>query len=267
MATSAKAKPPKKAKKATGPTPEPKPGPLTVLPGGKGPSPLPVLTEVGQEGSDGGADGEPIPDPYAPPPLDVPHAYPGHPSVNPHVLVHVPVSNDTVEGRLARRARALELRIQGLSYPEIAVALGNEMGRSMSVATAYYDVQHSLLSLAKYHTSLAEQVRDLEVARLDIATQALMPAVAKGSTYAIDSLLKVMTRRATLLGLDTEMAQVEVQDGPMKVIRRMSADQLTDRLEQLRARQTKLRRMGKENAEMRHSLTAAATLDPGANDV
>lgn len=247
MATAAKAKPSSKPKKAPRPTPGPSSQALTVLPGGKQPPPTLLVTE----GPGDGKDSDTTPDPYAPPPLDVPHAYPGHPSVNPHVLIHVPVSNDTVEGRLARRSRALELRIQGLSYPEIAVALGTEMGKSMSVATAYYDVQHSLLSLAKYNTSLAEQVRELEVARLDIATQALMPAVAKGSTQAIDSLLKVMTRRATLLGLDTEMAQVEVQDGPMKVIRRMSADQLTDRLEQLRARQAKLRMLGRENAEMR----------------
>ena len=41
-----------------------------------------------------------------------------------------------------------------------------------------------------------------QLARLDVATKALMPAVAKGDSAAIDIYLKVAKREASLLGLD-----------------------------------------------------------------
>ena len=42
----------------------------------------------------------------------------------------------------------------------------------------------------------------IQLARLDVATKALMPAVAKGDSAAIDIYLKVAKREASLLGLD-----------------------------------------------------------------
>lgn len=186
-------------------------------------------------------------DPYAPPPMDVPESYPGHPRADPVKAIAFTPSNDTPEGRLARRTQAMELRIRGLSYSEIAARLG------ISIATAYYDVQRSLVSLGKYNTHLTEQVREVELARLDLATQALMPGVVEGKLGPIEVMLKVMSRRAALLGLDADAvkagANLPDPQQPLTVLRNMSQDQIEARLAVLRQRTRSARRLAPSEAD------------------
>ena len=93
-----------------------------------------------------------------------------------------------------RAKQALELRKGGASFPEIARALGYS-----GPAGAYQAVMSALRKTLK---EPAEEVRTLEVARLDAMLLALWPQVRQGNQGAIDKALKVEERRAKLLGLD-----------------------------------------------------------------
>lgn len=61
-------------------------------------------------------------------------------------------------------------------------------------------------------------VKALELARLDVATRALMPLVEAGDLDAMDRLVKVQARRSKYLGLDVP-AQIEQKSQVQIVIR------------------------------------------------
>lgn len=271
------------ATKSPKPRPKPKPKPRTpvppptrptgttvaISPGVEiltGPDTFPVVSgEVEQDQSDQSdqSDQPEGDDPYAPPPMDAPESYPGHPKADPVKAIAFTPSNHTPEGRLARRTQAMEMRIRGLSYNEIAARLG------ISVATAYYDVQRSLVSLGKYNTHLTEQVREVELARLDLATQALMPGVVEGKLGPIEVMLKVMARRAALLGLDADTAKAKGNlpdpQQPLTVLRNMSQDQIEARLAVLRQRTRSARRLAPSEAD-RIANGRPKPWDPGFGD-
>jgi hypothetical protein len=92
-----------------------------------------------------------------------------------------------------RRRQALELRKAGYGFEEIGRALG------LSTAGAYKVVQTALKAT---YREPADDVRKLELERLDRLTRGLWPRAIQGETEAIDRVLKLMTRRARLLGLD-----------------------------------------------------------------
>lgn len=106
-----------------------------------------------------------------------------------------------------RRVQALNLRMVGHDYRTIATELG------VGVRTAYADVQEALAYLAKYERALALDVRALELARLDALSTFVWPMCENGDPEAIDAQLKIMARRARMLGLD-EPAQVELVTTP-----------------------------------------------------
>lgn len=93
-----------------------------------------------------------------------------------------------------RHLAALELRKAGASYQTIAERLGY---RSSSGA-------HKAVSSALKATlrEPADELRELEVTRLDAALLAIWRRVQSGDERAIDRLLGIMKRRAALLGLD-----------------------------------------------------------------
>ena len=95
-----------------------------------------------------------------------------------------------------RQVDALSLRKQGLTYSAIAEKLG------VSKASAVAYVQKALKELAEECKEEAEQVRDLELARLDDLYVVAAKRVAAGSEPAIDRCLRIMDRRARYLGLD-----------------------------------------------------------------
>ena len=97
---------------------------------------------------------------------------------------------------LARRPRALQLRIEGRTYRQIATSLG------VSLPTAYEAVQGALGELDATTKVLAERHRDLELQRLERATLAVWPKVQDGDERAIAAYVAIATRKAKLLGLD-----------------------------------------------------------------
>lgn len=95
-----------------------------------------------------------------------------------------------------RRARAVALRRAGVSFADIASQLG------ISKSAAHKTVSKAL---AELHAELTEQAHLLqaqEADRLDYAQARLAPQIAAGHLGAIDRLLRIMERRARLLGLD-----------------------------------------------------------------
>ena len=93
-----------------------------------------------------------------------------------------------------RKLQALELRKAGASYAAIAEQLGYR-----SASGAFAAVRAALRDTLR---EPAQEVRELELARLDAAQLALWRRVQSGEEKAIDRLLGIMKRRAELLGLD-----------------------------------------------------------------
>ena len=92
--------------------------------------------------------------------------------------------------------RALELRKRGLNYTQI----GKKLGCHRSTACRY--VLSELENLADKCREEAVHVRDLELQRLDALYLKAWEAVEEGDLPAIDRCLRIMERRAKLLGLD-----------------------------------------------------------------
>ena len=112
-----------------------------------------------------------------------------------------------------RQRRALELRKAGATYSAIAQQLGyrNHAGAVRAVKSA----------LKKTLQEPADDVRELEAARLDALLLGIWQQATTGNLEALDRALKIMARRAALLGLDApreEKAEVTVVGEPITLI-------------------------------------------------
>lgn len=92
-----------------------------------------------------------------------------------------------------RRKKALDLRLAGATFREIAGALG------VSLGTAHTDVATALADIPKEE---ANELRKLEAARLDALNQAHWENALNGDTNSAKIVLSVIDRRIKLLGLD-----------------------------------------------------------------
>lgn len=93
--------------------------------------------------------------------------------------------------------KAYELRLQGVAYKDIAKELGVAHGTVWKWVKA---------ELERTASEPREEVRKLEVERLDYLYSKLQKRIENGDDKAINSALKVMDRRAKLLGLDMPTA-------------------------------------------------------------
>lgn len=93
-----------------------------------------------------------------------------------------------------RQADALKLRIQGVDFRTIADKLGY---RGPSGAYGAVDA-----ALKKTLSEPAAELRQLELLRLDMLLMAVWPQAVTGQMGAVDRVLRIMQRRAALLGLD-----------------------------------------------------------------
>jgi hypothetical protein len=116
--------------------------------------------------------------------------------------------------RRERTAQALDLRIAGASYRQIARQL------DIRLAAAYDDVQQELGRLDRLNGEKAQRLRDLEARRLDTWTLALAPGIKVGDPRAILAAVRIMERRARLFGLDapTKIAGPEGEAVAIRVI-------------------------------------------------
>lgn len=116
------------------------------------------------------------------------------------------------EARIAaRRVRVLDLRKSGASYRVIAKTL------NVDVATAWADVHAELGELRRLAASGAEDVKALELQRLDALTAGLFKKATQrgGDQGAVTALVRVSERRAKLLGLDAPVKLAGPTGGPV----------------------------------------------------
>ena len=106
-----------------------------------------------------------------------------------------------------RARRALELRKAGATYDAIARQVGyaNRNG-------AYQAIQRELQRTLQ---EPADDLRMLEVERLNDLYRAMAPKALSGDTWSVDRCLKIMERRAALLGLDAPKPDAAANQQPV----------------------------------------------------
>lgn len=110
-------------------------------------------------------------------------------------------NNPKVTRARDREAKALELRKAGASFPAIGQALG------ISDEGARKAVSRALARVAQQTDESATEYRALELERLDHMQMKIARQVNDGHLGAIDRALRIMERRAKLLGLDAPVRQ------------------------------------------------------------
>lgn len=102
-----------------------------------------------------------------------------------------------------RRQLAIDMRMEGHTYEEIGSALGTDR------AAAYRLVKRTLDNLNKANADNVESMRNLDLMRLDQLQQAIWhQAVVLGDIQSIQTILKIIERRAKLAGLDMPVQKV-----------------------------------------------------------
>jgi hypothetical protein len=110
--------------------------------------------------------------------------------------------------RAQRTLAAIQMRIRGCEYREIADTLGIPGGKG----AAYNLVSRAL---QREHREATNELRTLEVMRLDGLLSVYYPKAMAGDGRAADRCLSIMERRAALLGLDIKKTG---EEAPPKVI-------------------------------------------------
>ena len=106
--------------------------------------------------------------------------------------------------RAERKRNALELRLAGASYRDIAQAL------EVSPATALQDCKEALADIPAQQ---ADEMRTVELSRLDRLQRAVWPRAVKGDLQAVDRAIKIIDRRAKVFGLDApQQVQITAND-------------------------------------------------------
>jgi hypothetical protein len=98
-----------------------------------------------------------------------------------------------------RRVAAMELRVSGAKFKDI----GRTLGVSEQMAARY--VQKELERLQAVTTQAAEEIRSMELARLDHYLFTLQPKIDAGDVGAIDRAIRIGERRARLTGCDLQI--------------------------------------------------------------
>lgn len=112
----------------------------------------------------------------------------------------------------ARVMKALDLRKAGVTYEAIARQCGYA-----TRAAAYTAVQRELKRTIQ---EPADEVRRLEIERLNDLYRAMAPKALSGDTWAVDRCLAIMARRAALEGLDKQPGAGAAENVRREYVRR-----------------------------------------------
>lgn len=93
----------------------------------------------------------------------------------------------------ARKTRAVELRMKGLTYQQIADEMGYKNAGSVYAIIKAAQEQHLGTAVEEY--------RQTELARLDTLQEALWPAALNGDVTAVEGARRIIESRCRLLGL------------------------------------------------------------------
>lgn len=117
------------------------------------------------------------------------------------------ITKDDVVAR-EREEKALALRKAGMTYQDISVQCGYKTREGARQA-----VRRSMERLTAVCDEQAEEMRAIEVERLDAMLLGLWARAARGDEAAVDRVLKIQARRAALLGLDAPTKQEHAGPG------------------------------------------------------
>jgi orotate phosphoribosyltransferase-like protein len=129
--------------------------------------------------------------------------------------------------RAERVANILHLRKSGCTYREIGEQL------QISSETARLTVQKVIQQYIEEAKDAQHEIIMLELLRLDDMLYAVYDSARGGELKAVDSVLKIMERRAKLLGLDAQVTTRTVQlSVTPEQITGMSDDELAQLIQQ-----------------------------------
>lgn len=123
-----------------------------------------------------------------------------------------------------RRRYALQLRSAGLDYRSIFTEVVSRFGAEMLPPSyderyVWRDVKFEIDKIKKEMSENANDLRILEMNRLDDLQTALMPKALQGDVKYVDRILKIMHQRAMLFGLYAPVhSKVEVSDWHSEII-------------------------------------------------
>ena len=127
-----------------------------------------------------------------------------------------PTSSERVLAK-TREELALEMRVEGLTYRDIAATLG------VSVSTAHEAVKRGLEELSALSLEKAEELRAVELERLEAQHTALWPR--RGDEKVADVLRKLSESRRKLLGIDgPHRIKLDVGESAEEILRELLAD-------------------------------------------
>jgi ADP-ribosylglycohydrolase len=113
----------------------------------------------------------------------------------------MPIKNDPKV--FEKERKVLEMRLAGVTFEVIARSVGYS-----SAGSCYNAYKRALIRTLQ---EPAEAVREAEVARLDRLMQGVWTAALRGEVRSVEAVLRIMDRRAKLMGLDAPTKQqVEV---------------------------------------------------------
>ena len=181
-------------------------------------------------------------------------------------MSHPPGTDVRVE---EKRVAAVRLRASGMTYREIAA----EMGQTLSYA--YLLVREGLIEMRDAATEDASEARAIELERLDAMTGRLTAKLQRQQREVtapdgvqsfvpdpdeatISALLRVMERRAKLLGLDAPQEIVGAGGGPIQVSNVAAGEEFMGRVEKMIARLE----AGEKPEDVAASIRATATVVP-----
>lgn len=115
------------------------------------------------------------------------------------------------------QAVAVEMRTKGHTYLQIGTACGVTSQAAQQAVVKYLEQTRAISREA------AEDVRRLELDRLDRVLAVVGPMAESGDLAAVDRLLRIQERRASLLGLDAPRASLVAVDARPDTVRALMA--------------------------------------------
>ncbi len=109
-----------------------------------------------------------------------------------------------------RKARAVELAIDGRTYDQIAAEVGYA-----NRGTAYKVVQQALRART---VAAVDELRCLEADRLNALQASVWPDAMAGDVLAVQTVAKIVMRRCRLLGLFDRPGTAEPSEQPRSVV-------------------------------------------------
>ena len=130
----------------------------------------------------------------------------------------------------ANAVKSLELRKKGCSYREIAREL------KISVGVAHKYVSAALAELNESLKEETEQLRAIELERLDDLQIGIWKKAIGGDLFALDRVLKIMAQRAELTGIKAPTKIAPTTPDGENSYQSMSDEELKNRISELQSK-------------------------------